>query len=846
MNFSDDNKHNLIDGIVLFLLFAYLFAAFPPDLLLLKTTINGGDTGSHYPCAVYLKNVLLPQGKIMGWMQGNYAGLPLFYHYFPLPFLLAAGLSTILSMQIAFKLITVLGIFLLPVCAYFSFRCLKYRFPTPILAAVFTLPFLFNQGNSMWGGNIASTLAGEFCYSLGFALALLFTGTLYRGISDNRYLVLNAALIFLIATSHAYTFIFCLIPGSFFFLANPKRNLKYLAGVYGLAFVLLAFWTFPLLANLPYTTSFVFRWTIHSVLEVFPVVMLPSAGLAIIAFGLNLKDNRTFYFFYLFLFCAAVYAIGPHIGILDIRFVPFVQMLLCVWGAVVIKPVLKKIRFSTLLPFILFGLVVLWTDSHTTYIKDWVKWNYTGYEQKKTWPTFNEINNYLKNAGSGRVVWEHTPLDESLGSIRTSETLPYFAKRQTLEGIHMLGTHTAPFVFYMESETSFQPCNPIPDYFYSTLNLKSGIDHFRLFNVEHFVARSPQLKALAEQYPQLRLEKVVAGYNIYRVLADDYAYVTPLKNMPVLFITDDWRDIAYQWFAKESVKDTFLVFKNKATPKDKLRFKQIVSRLDQIESIPFTNSNVTVKSEIHPESIDIETSKIGNPLLIKVSYHPNWTVCGADRVYPVSPSFMLIFPTQHKVHLSFEPGLPAKAGTILTLLGIVLALSTPFWLKKYFPAQTQMDAGHKKYIWIVLFGLTTAGMVSFFEPGAFNSPPAAVLKKARMDFDQGRYDLARDKFKEVIQISKKSSGTRCEAMIFHATAWLRKNRFKAAAEEFNTFIKNYPSSFWTPQATFDLAYCRAMLGNRKRAAAIYRRIIKQFPTTTWATYSKERLKKLHR
>jgi len=203
MYFFDDNKHNLIDGIVLSFLFAYLLAAFPPDLLLLKTTINGGDTGSHYPCAVHLKNVLLPQGKIMGWMQGNYAGLPLFYHYFPLPFLLAAGLSTILSMQVAFKIVTVLGIFLLPICSYVSFRCLRYRFPIPIFAAVLTLPFLFNQGNSMWGGNIPSALAGEFCYSIGFALALLFIGTLYRGVSGYKYLVLNAAIIFLIATSHA-------------------------------------------------------------------------------------------------------------------------------------------------------------------------------------------------------------------------------------------------------------------------------------------------------------------------------------------------------------------------------------------------------------------------------------------------------------------------------------------------------------------------------------------------------------------------------------------------------------------------------------------------------------------
>ena len=100
-------------------------------------------------------------------------------------------------------------------------------------------------------------------------------------------------------------------------------------------------------------------------------------------------------------------------------------------------------------------------------------------------------------------------------------------------------------------------------------------------------------------------------------------------------------------------------------------------------------------------------------------------------------------------------------------------------------------------------------------------------------------------FKEVINISQKSSGTRCEAMVFHATTWLRENRFKTAAGEFNTFINTYPSSFWTPQATFDLAYCQAMLGNRQRATAIYHRVITKFPTTTWAAYSKERLKGLN-
>ena len=34
----------------------------------------------------------------------------------------------------------------------------------------------------MWGGNIPSTLAGEFSHSLGFALAVMFVGLLYQGV----------------------------------------------------------------------------------------------------------------------------------------------------------------------------------------------------------------------------------------------------------------------------------------------------------------------------------------------------------------------------------------------------------------------------------------------------------------------------------------------------------------------------------------------------------------------------------------------------------------------------------------------------------------------------------------
>ena len=320
-------------------------------------------------------------------------------------------------------------------------------------------------------------------------------------------------------------------------------------------------------------------------------------GLSLAAFIINIKDKRTLYFLYAALACLFVYLIGPRLGVLDIRFVPFFQLLLTVFGATAILFFLKDLKLTVLLPLIIFLLVAVWVDIKTTYIRGWIKWNYSGYEQKKTWPIFHGINEYLKHSGNGRVEWEHTPLDEPLGSIRSSETLPYFAQRQTLEGIHMLGSLSAPFVFYIESETSYQACNPIPDYYYSTLDLNRGMDHFKLFNVSHFVVRSSEVKDIIRKFPEFKLEREVGEYHIYRLLTNTNEYVTPLVNQPILFLTDDWRDISYQWFAKEKLKHTYLVFMKRADQKALQIFKEGVTSLDEVQSIPYAKKEPSLADQ---------------------------------------------------------------------------------------------------------------------------------------------------------------------------------------------------------------------------------------------------------
>ena len=100
----------------------------------------------------------------------------MFTFYITLPFLLIALASLFLPYMVAFKLVTAMGVFLLPVAMWGFGKLFRLPRPFPLLAPVFALGFLFMDSYSIYGGNILSTLAGEFGYSISFALTFVFLG----------------------------------------------------------------------------------------------------------------------------------------------------------------------------------------------------------------------------------------------------------------------------------------------------------------------------------------------------------------------------------------------------------------------------------------------------------------------------------------------------------------------------------------------------------------------------------------------------------------------------------------------------------------------------------------------
>ena len=687
----------MVDAFVLAACILFIIINLHPRSLITRTTTTGGDTASHYYTLDYLRHVLLPTGRISGWTMGNYAGFPLLQFYFPLPFLLMCLLNVAIPLQVAFKIVSILGTLLLPAGAYLMLRGLRRPFPAPILGALFTLPFLFHSANSMWGANILSTLAGEFSYSLSFALSLILLGALYHGARQGRWVIGNALLVFLVGFSHGYTLLFVEAVSVFFLLTHEGfiRRLAYLFKVYALGFLLLAFWLVPLLVFTRFTTSYHLVWTINSWREIVPPQIMPFAILALAgsivmplwcAFKRPDKELPAAVMYLWFGLVAAVvfFIAAPKLGVVDIRYVPYGQALACLAAALFLGWLARLIPDGwplRLFPVFCMLGIFLWVGSNPGPAPGWSKWNYDGFEAKPAWPVFKEINRLLKGGfNDPRVVYEHSEEHNVFGSSRAFESLPLFAGRATLEGLYMQASITAPFVFYLQSEVSAAKSAPFPQYTYTSMNFERALPHLRLFNAGDLILRSDGAKRAIRGVTGYRLKETVGDYELWQVTANSGRYVEPLAFEPVLFPAGHWKTDSYRWFMDEKQLDVHPVFDNDETAGPGKRFKARSNDLSSLPRIPLDTTNCRIKETIGNDEIRIETNWIGKPLLVKVSYHPDWQVEGADRIYLVAPSFMLIYPNQTTVRLHYGRGWPDRAGAALTILGlIILGLNLPLF-----------------------------------------------------------------------------------------------------------------------------------------------------------------------
>jgi hypothetical protein len=665
------------------------------NLILSHTTAAGGDMGSHHYVAEFLREHLLPRGRVTGWAPGWFGGIPMLTFYFPLPYTLIAALSPLVGSQVAFKVVTASGLFALPLTCWGAFRVLRLPEPAPILAAAASMPFLFMTSYTIYGGNIASTMAGEFPFAFSFALLPLALALIWRVVEENgRGWRLTTLVVTALVLSHILTTIVLVLGASVLLLRPSPRAvgaaLGQLARVFGIAFCLAAFWALPFILRIDYTAHF--AWTqLPGFGVLFPEEIRPYLVFTLIGVvaAIARAERRVLLYAWPGALAVAVYALlarfFPKASLWNARMLPFIYLcalLVAAYGAAVVVARLTAllqrntgapVRFvyvAVAMALVLAPVYGSWR--HRGFTPGWARYNYEGFEVKSGWPQARALFDTLRGLPPGRVMWEFSRDYESFGTTRTLENIPVFAGQDTMEGLLIESSLNAPFHFINQAETSQTQTQAVPGLAYPGFDFPTGLRHLRMFGVRYYVAYTDQAKKAAKD-AKLPVVATSGKFVIYQV-GDGHLVEVP-SYRPVLLDDPDWRGNSLTWYRTVKWLDVQLAYASKGDKDARAAFAD-PGRLP-VRDLPHQalRSPGPVPSRmVGDDQLEFTTDRIGEPHVVKVSYFPNWHVEGAKGPWMLSPGLMVVVPTQANVRLVYRDTPLDLAGKALTVGGVAVLL----------------------------------------------------------------------------------------------------------------------------------------------------------------------------
>ncbi len=691
-----------------------------PSLLTANTTPTGGDMGAHVWAPDFVRRVLLGQGRLMGWAPDWYAGFPALTFYFPLPTLMIVALDLVLPYGIAFKLVTVSGILTLPVAAWALGRLARMPFPGPPLLAAASVVFLFDTGFTIYGGNIASTLAGEFSFSISLSLALVFLGVVMSGLDTRRKQALAAGLLALTGLSHLLPTLFAVTGAGAWFLVQPSaRRLRATLSILSVGALLAAFWSLPFLFRLPYANDMGWEKLIDYRAQLMPDRLRWWVAAALLGAALSIYRNRQLGMFLVLMAGVGglVFRFAPQGRLWNARALPF--WFLCIYllvavaiaelGPALVRGLSRDVdrpgRFGLIatpvagaMAVFLFvglplGVIPSWVPvakaSQSSFVPGWAKWNYSGYEAKDAYPEYRDVISLMttvgKDRGCGRTHWEYESEQNRFGTPMALMLLPYWTQGciASMEGLYFESSATTPFHFLNAGELSTNPSNPQRDLPYTAErpDLESGVAHMQLLGVRYYLAFSPEAVAAADIHPDLTNVASSGKWNVYEVAGSEL--VAPLEYEPTVMTGvakggKEWLGVAAAWYTRPDNSDRFLAAGGPPS------WKRVEVASDP-EPGAVVGSDVVIPSVPRRSLPEVEVSnikqdrrgltsfsvdKMGVPVLVKTSYFPNWRARGAEGPWRVAPNLMVVVPTSRDVTLRYAWTPAELLGWLATAAGI--------------------------------------------------------------------------------------------------------------------------------------------------------------------------------
>jgi len=276
------------------------------------------------------------------------------------------------------------------------------------------------------------------------------------------------------------------------------------------------------------------------------------------------------------------------------------------------------------------------------------------------------------------MFWEYESNQDRFGTPMALMLLPKYTKNciDSQEGLLFESSATTPYHFLNQSLLSVGPSRAQVGLNYQATNVHEGALKLQLMGVRYYLVSDPGLVAQAEVEPLLSEVAATIPYpqstgssltwHVFQVA--NQALVSPLSHLPVVVPAlaaggQTWKTASTNWYEGATVDTTPLVASGPATWPRGDAVRRVETRLT-----PGTVSNVELRRD--GLSFTVSRDQVGKPVIIRMSYFPNWTAHGATGPYRATPNFMVVVPTSTSVHLTYEATAANWLGTTVTVLSV--------------------------------------------------------------------------------------------------------------------------------------------------------------------------------
>ena len=768
-----------------------------PGGLVSTAAPTGGDMGAHVWGPAFLRDELLPSGSLRGWSPEWYAGMPAGHFYMVVPYLLVVVADAVLpSYNVAFKLVAISGVATMPAAAWLMGRLAGWpRLLRSLLPAALLL-FVFDVNFTIYGGNAASTLAGEFAFSIALSATLVYLGMFWRSLERGTGRARASLLLAFVALCHPIPLAFA-VAASILMVAVrglhalPERigrvpalgaavaAIVLWAAVWNLTEVpsarlavpvaavaallatqwrrsahalvigiiggaLSAFWTVPFAVRRAYLNDM--GWerlgsvrehlfftdeisgdgTHHSITW---LLVLAGVGAAV---GLARWYRPALTWAAIAVTMAMAFIHWPQHRLWNARILPFWYLAVYVLAAMGLWLVVDALirRFVNrpdgglpasaahwmrlLAPVVALaaalGLLALrfghlpggrldangdyrWgpltvSSEDRNFVYGWARWNFHGYEGRPSYPEYHEFVTAMSDIGDtpgygcGRLLWEYDrEIVGAYGTPMAPMLLPHWTDGciASMEGLYFESSPTVPFHFLMQSELSAAPSRPMRGLPYSALNFDLGVPHLQMSGVRYYAAFSPEATAEADESADLQLIASAGPWSIYLVADSDVVSALPFEPAVAPDVSQAgraWTDPAAIWWNDPAAWDVPIAAEG---PQHWSRVSLLPPPGGASGSLP--RFSAAPRRALPPvqigefasgrDSLSFSVDRTGVPVLVKVSYFPNWSVSGAQGPYRVTPNWMVVIPTDSHVELTYGTTAVEYLAWLATLLGAV-------------------------------------------------------------------------------------------------------------------------------------------------------------------------------